>query len=112
ACLEPSTKPNVGALDNTPPSVCSTKPPINDAGVSTLAASDAIEVAFSEPMDIYSLRPGIAVTKDKDELALELLTPLPTPRSFSIGDGCDGGVPWVVSVTPVDPFQPNVIYRL
>ncbi len=83
ACLEPGA-PLLARLDETPPSVLSTVPPITDGGtLSSLPAGSPIEITFSEEMDIRTLRPGISVLKRNrvppEELSLLVTVPPPGP---------------------------------
>ncbi len=64
-CLSPGD-PLYGPVDRTQPKIVSVRPDLS-GGMAVLQATQLIEVTFSEPLDITSLRPGIAVRNSKRE---------------------------------------------
>jgi len=104
-CLDPGD-PVLGVRDEDPPSVESTEPAANGE----VAANGTLRITFSELMDERSLRPGIAVFLDRDEVPLRITVP-PTPdfeRDVERGD-----VPYTVSVNAESgSFRANSTYTL
>jgi hypothetical protein len=109
ACLDPG-KPYLATFDTKPPSVVLTKPASPDGGVVLWAGADPIVIRFDEEMEPRSLRPGIAVLKDKEELQLTVIAPAPTIERFDPPN--DRKLEYEVVVTPVAPFVSGVTYRL
>jgi hypothetical protein len=69
-CLEPGD-PLLAVRDVDPPHVESTDPAANGQ----IASDGTVNITFSELMDVRSLRPGIAVFADRDEVPLRLTVP-------------------------------------
>lgn len=84
ACLDPG-QPVYFLADITPPELL---PPENgttplfipDAGLRTVQAAAAIQLSFSEPLDVNSLRAGIVIRKSGEELPLLIQA---SPQDFT-----------------------------
>jgi hypothetical protein len=96
ACLSPGD-PLYDRMDTLAPTVdfALTRPQIfgPDAGLPLVQAGQTIEVAFSETMDARSLRPGIVIRKDRDELPLLIQAPEPV-----LSQSVPSTLPYVVRV--------------
>ncbi len=64
-CLSPGD-PIYPPVDRVQPKIVSVRPDLS-GGMAVLKATQLIEITFSEPMDISSLRPGLAVRNSKRE---------------------------------------------
>ena len=91
-CLDPGA-PFLAPRDTDPPDVISTEPSVG--GV--VATDGALQVLFSEAMDVRTLRPGMAVFEGRAEVPLTLKVP-PEPTGEAAEE--HGDVPYTVSVSP------------
>ena len=105
ACLEPG-EPFLAARDTDPPDMVSTEP--GPGG--TVPPDGTLQILFSEPMDVRTLRPGLAVFMGRAEVPLRLTVP---PVSGVAGDIERGDVPYTVTVSAeAGPFERGTAYTL
>jgi hypothetical protein len=104
-CLEPGD-PVLAVRDTDPPEVQATKPSANGQ----IASDAALEITFSEFMDVRTLRPGIAVFSGRDEVSLNITVPAPSAGDEDIERG---DLPYVVTVRAgAGSFSPNSSFTL
>ncbi len=112
-CLSPGS-PYYPVMDDKPPTVVSIDPPMGDTaggdgGVPTLTVGQIITITFSEPMDLDSIRPGIAI-RDAGREEIPLLIAI-DPSQRKGPTAADLDVDWPVHVTAANGFVPGV-YQL
>jgi len=113
-CLSPD-KPLFNEMDTTRPSILQIEPPLGDlyggdGGVPSFSGGVIFTVHFSEPMDVSSLRPGIAVRDmNKVEQPLDLYV-APAYLAAPLTQA-DLDVDWPVEVSSPSGFVPGV-YQL
>jgi hypothetical protein len=104
-CLAPGD-PLLAVRDTDPPELQSTKP-LADGQI---ASDEALEITFSEFMDLRTLRPGIAVFSGRNEVPLTIT--VPEPPEGEEDTEC-GDFPYVVTVRATSgAFTPNSAYTL
>lgn len=110
-CLS-AGEPLYGKLDGIPPKIAAIDPPMGgDAGVVYITPSRFIELTFSEPMDLDSLRPGIVV-RNKDRLE-QPLTIQVNPDQLRPITAKDPDIQFKVQISAADPSGfPTGAYQL
>jgi len=104
-CLDPGD-PVLAVRDTDPPEVQATDPTANEE----VASDGALEITFSEFMDVRTLRPGIAVFSGRDEVPLNLTVPAPSEGDE---DTERGDLPYAVTVKAASgAFTANASYTL
>jgi hypothetical protein len=96
-----------GKVDTEAPTVLSVNPPIlildggvADGGYQQLTAGQTITITFSEAMDPASLRPGITIFKDAQEIPLDVQAD-PAPNIISGGNAPpNSDTPFNVRIQP------------
>lgn len=105
ACLEPGSS-LYERSDTTPPQVlfelCSPHILLSDAGTVPLEAAGLIQLAFSEPLDPDSLRPGILVRINPERTEVPLTVQAPPA----------GTRPYIVRILPGEPTYKSATYTL